>query len=225
MIAVIAMPAPAHAEFCGAMGLEAHVLSQPDIILPGDGGIVVAAMIGNGHLDTDVADQPTWTFRTGGAHSAPRRLTLAPGLVVYRARQDGTVTLVDADEKTRATAFVTQRPRPRLAAPVVKWTVRTPDRVDVHLELASLPPDEAIALVIVGKDKKPRSWELVDPDATHQRVYKHLGCEMHPIGTMPSHAGDEVTFFFVDAYGRTSPPSKPIKISDKTPSERRLSRD
>ncbi len=218
--------APAHAEFfCGGIGLAPQVLSEPGLVLPGDGGIVVAAITGGNHFDDDAADQPTWRFQTGGVATQPRRVTLAPGLVVYRARQDGTLTLVEADGKARATTFVTRRPRARLAAPVIKWTVRSPDRADVNLELASLPPEDAIAIVLVGKDGKPRSWDLIDPESTMQRAYKQRGCEMQPPGTMSSNAGDEVTFFFVDAYGRTSQPSKPIKIATKTPSERAISRD
>ncbi len=223
--ALLVASTPAHAEFCGAMGLAAQVVSGADLVLPGDGGILVAALPGGfGRDGNDEADQPTWRFQTGGASSQPRRTTLAPGLVVYRARQDGTVVLLDREDKPRASAFVTRRPRPRLAAPVVRWSVRSPDRVDVTLELASPPPDDAIAIVLVGKDGKPRSWDFIEGDSTTQRAYKQRGCEMAPAGTLPSRAGDEVTFLFVDAYGRTSPPSKPITIADKTPTERRLSK-
>jgi hypothetical protein len=214
----VALAPTARAEFCGAMGLDAHVLSESGVVLPGGGGIIVAAMTGRMHADNDVANQPTWRFQTGGVASEPIRTTLAPGLVVYRARQDGTLVLVDTEGKTRATTFVTRRARARLAAPVIKWTVRSPDRVDVNLELSSLPPEDAIAIVLVGKDGRARSWDVLDPESTMQRAYKQRG-------TMPSNAGDEVTFFFVDAYGRTSPSSKPIKIADKTPSERAISRD
>lgn len=225
IVVIAMMSVPARAEFCGGMGLAARVLTVADLVLPGDGGIVVAAMTGGGHFDDDAAIQPAWRFQTGGVTSTPRRTMLAPGLAVYRPRQDGTVKLLDEDAKTRASVFVTQRPRPRLAAPVIKWTVRSPDRVDVNLELSSLPPEDAIAIVLVGKDGKARSWDLVDSESTLQRAYKQRGCEMQPPGTTPSSIGDEVTFFFVDAYGRTSPHSKPITITDKTPSERRLSSD
>ncbi len=222
---LLGLAAPARAEFCGFVGLDAQVVSSPDRVIPGDGGILVAAMRGHGHSDKDVADQPTWRFQSGGTSTEPRRTTLAPGLVVYHARQDGTVSLVERDGTVRASAFFTRRPRARLAAPVVSWVVRAPDRVDVLLGLAKNPPVDAIAIVVVGKDGKARSWDFLDPESTIQRVYKQRGCELAPPGTLPSNAGDEVTFFYVDADGRASAPSKPIKIAAKTPSEARISPD
>ncbi len=222
VIAALALAStPAHAEFCGAVGLSAQVVSSADLVLPGDGGILVAALPGGfGHSQNDEADQPAWRFQTGGASSEPRRTSLAPGLVVYRARQDGTVVLLDHEKKARASVFVTRRPRPRLAAPVVRWSVRTPDRADVTLELADMPPDDAIAIVLLGKDGKARSWNFIDGDSTTQYPYKQRGCETAPPGTVASRAGDEVTFVFVDTYGRTSPPSKPITIADKKVDDR-----
>jgi hypothetical protein len=225
LLAVSIAATPAHAEFCGAVGLQPEVVSSAELVLPGDGGILVAAVPGMSHDERDVADQPSWTFRTGGASSTPRRTTLAPGLVVYQARQDGTVVLLDQEDRQRATAFVTRRARARLAAPVIKWAVRAPDRIDVFLELASAPPEDAIAIVLAGKDGKARSWDFIDPESTIQRAYKQRGCETQPAGTTPSNAGDEVTFFFVDLYGRPSARTKSMRIVDKTPSERRLSRD
>ena len=222
-IAVLASDsAPARAEFCGAVGLGAQVVSGVDVVLPGDGGILVAALPGRGDHEGDPADQPAWRFRAAGASTTPRRTTLAPGLVVYQARQDGGVVLLDHEGTRVAGAFVTRRPRPRLMPPVVRWTLRTPERVDVIVQLATEPPEDALAIVLVGKDGKPRSWDFLDPDSTVQRAYKQRGCEIQPAGTVASTVGDEVHFVFVDIWGRTSAPSKPSQIASKTPSETRL---
>ncbi|MFN0253571.1 MAG: hypothetical protein ACKV2T_42280 [Kofleriaceae bacterium] len=224
VLAVSSSTQIARAEFCGAMGQTAKVVAT-DLVIPGDGGILVASVPGNGPMDGDAADQPTWTFRTGGVSSAPRRTTLAPGLVVYHARQDGNVTLVDKDDQQQASAFVTRRPRARLPAPVVSWIVRDPERSDVMLALVGEPPIEAVAIVVVGKNGKARSWDFIDHDSVHQRVFGPRGCETQAAGTEPSQAGEHVTVFFVDLYGRPSPHSKEITIASKTPSQRRLSDD
>lgn len=222
-IAVLASAsAPARAEFCGAVGLGPQVVSGVDAVLPSDGGILVAALPGRGDHEGDPADQPTWRFHAAGASTTPRRTTLAPGLVVYQARQDGGVVLLDHEGTQVAGAFVTRRPRPRLMPPVVRWTVRMPDRADVLLQLATEPPEDALAIVLVGKDGKPRSWDFLDPESTVQRAHKQRGCEIQPAGTVASIAGDEVTFVFVDTWGRTSAPSRPIQIASKPPSETRL---
>jgi hypothetical protein len=221
-IAIAAASAPARAEFCGSMGLEARVVTSADLVVPGDGGVLVAALPGIGQMEGDAANQPTWHFQSRGKSTKARRTTLAPGLVVYEAREDGSVALVDDQGKTRATAFVTHRARPRLPAPVVKWVTRAPDAVNVFLELDALPPGEAVAIVTVGKDGKARSWDFIDSDSTSQRAFKQRGCEMAPPGTLTSAVGDSVTFFFVDLYGRRSGSSRPMKIVDRTPSERAI---
>jgi hypothetical protein len=224
VLAVSSSAPTARAEFCGAIGQAPQVVTN-DLVIPGDGGILVASVRGHGQFDGDAAVQPTWTFRTGGVSTTPRRTPLAPGLVVYHARQDGNVVLVDKDDTQRAAAFITRRPRPRLAAPVVSWIVQDPERSDVMLALADDAPIEAVAIVLVGKDGKARSWDFIDHDTLHQRVYAQRSCEAQPANTEPSQAGDHVTVFYVDLYGRPSPHSKQIKIASKTPSQKRLAGD
>lgn len=217
-------PQPARAEFCGAMGLSPQVVTDADLVIPGDGGVLVAAMPGVSDAATDVADQPGWRFRSGTVASMPRRVTLAPGLVAYHARQDGSLTLVDADGTQRAAAFATHRPRPRLPAPRVVFSVRTPERAEVAVQLATEPPPDAVALVLVGKDGTARSWDFVAPDSTRQRAFRQRGCAIQPAGTLPSSAGDEVRFQFVDVWGRLSAPSALVTIRATPPAEPHLER-
>jgi hypothetical protein len=86
---------------------------------------------------------------------------------------------------------------------------------DVHVELAVAPPSSAIAIVLLDEAAKPKSWKLLTDGQTTVPVYTVGGCIALPNGTRPTKPGDLVQVAFVDAAGRMSAVSKPIKVTAK----------
>lgn len=209
------LPAPAAAD-CAMMGLAPQVLTAPDAALATDGGVVVASMsVERGHLaDGDVAIQPAWRFVAASGTLRPAIQSLAPGLAVYRTTTAEPVELRDGAggvriEVTRAGE------QPRLAAPKVKTlrydapiSRRSVQRVEVTLD--GEPPPGALALVLADAKGRPRSWGTVAGTVLYP--YNQRACDAMPNGTIPSRTGDRVTLFWVDAHGRKSASTRPLRI-------------
>lgn len=86
---------------CAMPMFKPVVLTTRDTTLPADGGILVGWQsdydVGSAR-DKDPSEQPTWTATAGKAAVALKRVSLAPGLSVYRpSNAKGVVVL--ADEK------------------------------------------------------------------------------------------------------------------------------
>jgi hypothetical protein len=207
---------------CAMTGLAPRVVSAPDVVVPADGGVVVAAVSeARGALDQgDPAVQSGWRMRIGADLIKPPIDMIAPGLAVYRIAAVNTfkVELVDAKQQTVASVRTKRSGGDPTPAPKLKraWFVAQHSRhggsaVTVEVEDA---PAGAIALVLADDHGKPRSWTLAT-GATTLSPYAQADCVVMPNGTIPSKAGDKITLFWVDAMGRPSVASKPITVAAK----------
>lgn len=216
---VALVPSAADAYCKSVTGLAPSIASPSGFDLPADGGIVVGAFGADVPLPTgDPAVQTGWRIRTDGGRETPRIVTLAPGLVVYRAStRAGRIELEDERGESLAWVRATNRKRPVLAAPdaTAAEVVFGGGTVRIGVELATKAPKEAIALVLADRNGTPRSWSLVQRGSTKQHAYAQNRCQVVPNGSVLSQAGEQVTFFWVDRAGRVSPASKPITLGGK----------
>lgn len=219
---------------CALIGLEAKVITKPDVEVWPDGGVVVmAAPKMGGKLEKgDAAINKSWRFK--GSDAEPTFVSIAPGLAVIRPPRDAAGRaiggeLVDGKTSLFSVKLASKKLGP-LAPPAVKKIThqqqvnrRTSARVTV--ELASVPP-KAVALVLLDAKGTPRSFGTINvadplggvaPPANTVWAYANHECRALPNGTVPSNPGDVVTVMFVDETGRVSPPSKPFTITKQTP--------
>jgi hypothetical protein len=203
---------------CAMYGLAPRVLDTP-ARLPAGGGLVVGYEdVPQGKLGTgDVAVQSTWRFVIGSRRVAPEIVSLAPGLAVYRLAERGAATLEDGHGRTLATLAPATGAPATLAAPRARRVVvdrqggrRSSTRVTI--ELAGAVPDTAIALVAVDAKGKPLSWGRARAGASQVVVHAAARCRALPNGTRAPSATDQVSLFWVDHAGGTSPASKPIAV-------------
>lgn len=206
--------APADAK-CRMSVLSAKILTEGPIAATG--GFVVAEVDRDDDADTtETAVQPTWTLEVGGAKSAPKIDTIAPGLVVYRVPKEGEAKLL-AGKKVLATATAGAT-APAMPAPKVKLITHTKtlgrrSSTFTRAILSAPPPPGAIAMVLADAKGKARSFGLVEENAQVVTVYAHPRCGVVPNDTIESSGGDRVKLFWVDGSGRTSPASKLVTIS------------
>ena len=80
--------------------------------------------------------------------------------------------------------------------------------------LTADPPAGASALVIVNAKGQATSWSAVVPGRV-QTPYAHQDCAMLPNGSSAPVVGEKVTMFWVMTDGRSSAPSKAIKVTGK----------
>jgi hypothetical protein len=194
--------------------LRAAVATPAQTQIPKDGGIVVAAekFFDDGRTPaTDVTKR--WKLKGAAAKVD----VLAPGLVVYRSADAKAFELVDAKQKPIAKFARTATEPPKLEAPKVKAIVATKvsqgrkQTTEVEVTLDGAVPPGAVAIVAVSAAGKPMSFGLVDPKSK-LHVFAQRRCEILPDGTVEPKYQDTVTVFWVDAIGRKSPASKPIKL-------------
>jgi len=213
------VPSTADAYCQSVTGLAPAIASPSGFDLPADGGIVVGAFGADVPLPAgDPAVQTAWRIRTDAGREKPRIVTLAPGLVVYRASaRSGRIELEDDHGESLAWVRATNRKRPVLAAPdaTAAELMFAGGTGRIEVELATKAPKEAIALVLADRNGAPRSWSLVRRGSTKQQAYTQNRCQVVPNGSVLSQAGEEVTFFWVDNAGRVSPASKPILLGGK----------
>ena len=221
LVGLVGVTADAGAE-CASSGLVPRVLTPASTVVPGDGGIVVAAITErSGKLDPgDAAVQPGWRLRVGSDTIKPPIATIAPGLAVYRV---AVANAYDAKlEDDHHAVIVTVKPARRggdaLAAPAIKriWFAEQQSRhggSSVTVELAGDAPTGVVALVLADAKGTPRSWTVAG--GTTLSPFSSPDCAALPNGTIPSKAGDKVTLFWLGADGRVSPATKPLVIEAK----------
>ena len=221
LLAVMALTAQAHAD-CAMYGLAAKVLTPAGTVVPGDGGIVVAAAPQpGGKLDPgDAAVRPDWRLRVGTDMIKPPIAAIAPGLVVYRVAVANAYDAKLQDDK--GTVVATVKPARRggdaLPAPKLKriWFTEQHSRHGgsaVTVELDGETPAGAVALVLADAKGVAKSW-TISGSATPS-PYSSPDCVALPNGTVPSKAGETVTLFWLGADGRVSPSTKPLVIAPK----------
>jgi len=179
----------------------------------------------------DPAVNADWGFLVRKRKLRPVVDQLAPGLAVYRAgTATGAVILREADG-TRVGAFtvVADKKPWRVAAPQVTAVtsisaMRDHGRYQAMGTLATvafagaIPADAAAVIVYrVEGDKAPTAtpitWARVNGATGPVTIYVTPGrCGSEPTGLMPPAPGQRVVLAWVDAFGRVSPRSAPIKV-------------
>ena len=108
---------------------------------------------------------------------------------------------------------------PVLPAPVVAKLERNAPAHQKHLfvwtvaRLSADAPGAAVALVAFDRTGKvARSWGTVSSSDREPRIYTSGGCAPNPDGTVDSPVGDELVLAWLDASGRLSKLSAPIKV-------------
>lgn len=219
LLAAASVPRAAAGD-CAFVGLTPKVITPADTVVPGDGGIVVAAMPdGHGQLAPGDAAVRSWKLRIGGDTVKPPVDVIAPGLAVYRVAAANVfkVELVTETGEVVATVKASRTTGEALPAPSIKRArfERVGNRhVSQHVavELAGARPAHVVALVLADAKGTPKSWTTIADATTEIFPYNARDCQALPNGTTPTKSGDTVTAFWVDAGGRRSPASKPIVV-------------
>ncbi len=220
LAATLAVPPSAAGADCAPADLQTVVITKQDAALPADGGIVVVSTAG-GMRNPDKSSEavrPTWKLRAGGASSAPKIDVYAPGLAVYRlGAAKGAAELLDDEGKAvvkvtpdAAKAAAVATPKVKKAEYLATMSRRSWQRIEVTLDAA--PPAGTYAIVIADAKGKGLSWSAVNAGSTQQFPYTHSDCGVVANGTIVPKPGETVTVFFVDASGRRSAASAPLKL-------------
>jgi len=228
-------PRAAHA-FCAMLPLHPAVMTTRSTALPADGGILVSYTAGKedeGEPETtDPSETPTWRAFDGAGHALKYdAVSLAPGLrVLVPAAGTGAITIKGKRDNVIGTFTRDSKAAPVALAAPKPATLRVEVSLGAHgsmelrgqITLAVSPPADAVAVItyqIIGSTKQTvgASWL----PATHDKLKTwELGragghCHHGPDGVpMP---GTQVTFAYVDAFGRLSPQSKPITVAELKP--------
>ncbi len=197
----------------------------------------------------DASDQATWTISNGKANGnlKLKRVSLAPGLSVYQpAPAPGTLTLADGKGTTLGTFTLDPKAAANaMTAPTVVSVAlsETPSRRGSNRRVLATfkdaAPPEAVAVIVyqapvktkpvAGNTKQlaaaPVAISFVRIPDTHDKlqelqVFNDAGhCGVLQPGARPPTANEQVTFAWVDAFGRRSPLSAAVvaKAADKTP--------
>lgn len=219
LVSVLILASPTADAKCAMQHLAPKVLTDGPIAT--GGGFVVAEVDGaDDARDSVSAAQPTWTLAAGGTKAAPKLVTLAPGLVVYRVEKAGETSLVDGTTvlatATAGAPAGRTLPAPKVNAIRHEKTLGRRASAFTRVTLAEPPPDGALALVLTDANGKARSFGLVDEDDLSViTVYAHSRCGVVPNKTVESSAGQRVKLFWVDRSGRSSPTSKLVTIAGK----------
>lgn len=220
-VALIAATPPAASADCAFIGLSPKVITPADTVVPGDGGIVVAAVSDRqGKLDPgDAAVRSTWRLRVGSDLLKPPVDVIAPGLAVYRVAAANVFKAELVTDKGDVVASVKpSRATPAaLPVPVIKraWFKQTGSRhggESVGVELDSALPAHVVALVLADGQGVAKSWTAIADTTAEIFPYNAHDCAALPNGTTRSKTGDTVTAFWVDAGGRRSAISKPFVV-------------
>ncbi len=215
LIAALSLAASNADADCAFSGLIAKPITVANTALPADGGIVIAALPDRtGKLDPgDPALDHAFVIK--GVAKATAR-SLAPGLAVVPVPAN-TTELYDQVGKP-VLAIKTTTDKPKLApAPIVKKIEYTLGRrrgiEQVFVTIDKLPAD-ALAIVLSDPKGKPKSWGLVSRTTGGRLLgFSSTSCQALPNGTVPSKEGDQVIVQLVDAYGRLSAPTRPLRIT------------
>jgi hypothetical protein len=207
----------ASAKPCPTMGNFPHPLTRENAEIVEGGGIVVAALPER----DDGKPDPRGTVAQWRFGNKPAKVThVAPGLDVVATSAAG--TLVSKDGDAQVTVKYVPGATPVLPAPVATKLERdAPEHmkhpyVETVATLSADPPAAAIAIVAFDRaGKVARSWNTVVQNNREAHIYTSGGCAPLPEGTVDSQVGDEVVLAWLDASGRLSKLSAPIKVVKK----------
>ena len=222
LVALTVLPTPADAS-CAYVGMSPIVLTRRETKLPADGGVLVGYWYNNDNDIESGGSDPSdvkWIATNGKAKVTLTRTQLAPGLSVYRPAANISAFKLAGKTKAHGSFTVDAKSAPvALAAPVAKSVKATTTEgfrsmeTKVTLKLGEAAPADAVAIIAYDASGKALLYSsLAD---THDKVLEmviqetggHCGTP-HP--TDEGALAGNVTFAYVDAFGRLSAKSKPI---------------
>ena len=232
LLGALALPRSVEAGGCARVGLDVLLLTPRSVRVPRGEGLLVGLgrdesrtlgpVHGTGYetSERDVPPVSATLERADHASIALRSEALGAGLwrlVPERAPEAGAWTL-RAGEHTHAVRFVDGAAPARLGAPRVRAiTASSGIAQAVIAELSSAPP--AAARAVVASMQRRDTWmprmsaQLSARDRSLVLFQRASGrCAPPPIGSpTPPHA--VVRLSWVDALGRTSPPSEVVTVT------------
>jgi len=212
---------------CAVQELGPDVLTRTGAKIPADGGILVG-WTASTDQKTPAKGDPSQHAYKASAGKQPVSLvmaSLAPGLTVYRPKpavvgalsvKSGKTSVLDVTfDKAKGAAL----PAPDVTALVLTSGVaRYAEPYAIVTASVAAVPDAAVALVVYAmadEEHVPITFGRPahdKPGATTVLVFTGAhNCGGVPPGMRGPSAGDEVTLAWVDAFGRLSPLSKPVK--------------
>jgi len=211
LLAALVMTSKAAAGDCAMVEFYPNVIT-PAATNVGDKGGVVVAQVAFANKPKTAAT--TWRFR--GAKTAPKVISIAPGLDVYQPSTTGKLELTDGDGKAMI-AVTAGGKRAELVAPVVTKLQFHENRgrhssASLIAELSGDPPDGAVALVVFDKDGKARSFGTVVRNAKQVTAFSRSDCGGPFKGTIESRTGDEVKLAWLDAGGTLSKQTALLRV-------------
>lgn len=227
---------PANAAPCRPLHNVARVLTPNDAAIAHDGGVLVMAtpetpgdnqVIADG--SGDAAQQPTWKLVQRKRNIRTMMTVLAPGLVRYDVvgNNIGAQRLVGPLGKVLISYVRNSAAAKadRVAAPDVSSVESASygdDRrrtITYTANFGTAAPSGTVAAVIYGQDPATSAeqawrWTVVPQGATTFVIERQgRSCGAPTVGTVALSASSIVSVAWVDASGRLSPRSKPIKIT------------
>ncbi len=222
---------------CASSELVPAVFTRRDTRLPADGGVLVGFAFTTDLGQVEGRGDPSdvkWTAHDANKVIALTRTALAPGLAVLRPADSVLAfTLTNSHGKDLGSFTHEARheaARAQLAAPEPKSVKIVPgDPTSSHyagtvtptLVVAAAPPPGAVAIIMYNADlatPKPINFTQLadthDKDTTFEVYRPNTNCGAGAPSDGAVIKGAKLTFAYVDAFGRLSPQSKPIRAID-----------
>ncbi len=211
----------AHAT-CAMARIGPRVMTTRSTVIPADGGVLVGYQFGGTggeFTDDDPSAAAGWTASDGTHPIGLTRISLAPGLSVWKLAGNAPTTITGKDAKPIG-AFTHDAKLPAVAMPAPQPTSATTSTAPSFrsstttstVTLAKAPPPDAVALIVYAAGAPITYAQLPD---THDKLTKLAVFEAggRCALPMPGHAlsSGTYTFAYVDAFGRLSPQSKPLR--------------
>lgn len=201
---------------CEPVELTPRLVTSDGAAIPKDGGVLVAWTLSRER-------SPDWRFVADGRSIVPAAEVLAPGVTVYRA--GGRVVSIAA-AGTRLATFTAGTASASLSAPKLEAMHKLLDQkpraramhATIEAQLAEAPPADAVGVILYRLGSKKRvalAFELLEQRGLRIVVYDDpYACEVHPAGMEAASLMDRVAIAWVDAFGRVSPESNVVKVTE-----------
>ncbi len=163
-----------------------------------------------------------WKFKLANKRAiAPKVKMIAPGLVVVTLPKGVPAGVLVDGEKRVAELDAIDDDEPRLEEPEVRAVVlnttggKSP-ATRVTVELVGSAPRTAVAVVLAKASGDPMTFGMIDPGQPLV-VFETKECSLLAPGTLEPRVGQKVKVFWVDQFGRVSPRSEIVRISEAEP--------
>ncbi|MGE3767331.1 MAG: hypothetical protein AB7L94_34075 [Kofleriaceae bacterium] len=163
-----------------------------------------------------------WKFKLANKRAiAPKVKLIAPGLAVVtlpKGVQAG--VLVDGERRVaELDAIDEDEPRldePEVSAVVMSSTGGKAPSTKVTVHVVGQVPRSAVAIVLANAKGEPMTFGMIEPGQPLV-AFETKVCSLVPPDTIEPRVGQKVKAFWVDQFGRVSPRSELVKITEEAP--------